>query len=69
MKNIILFLSWLAFMNTATAFISSKERLQISRASTLNMYKEDRSIALPFDPRPVNLDGTIPGDAGFDPAG
>jgi hypothetical protein len=28
-----------------------------------------RSIALPFDKRPVNLDGTLPGDAGFDPAG
>jgi hypothetical protein len=26
-------------------------------------------LALPFDPRPVNLDGSMPGDVGFDPAG
>eukprot|EP00596_Hydrurales_sp_CCMP1899_P006240 CAMPEP_0119041996 /NCGR_PEP_ID=MMETSP1177-20130426/14276_1 /TAXON_ID=2985 /ORGANISM="Ochromonas sp, Strain CCMP1899" /LENGTH=220 /DNA_ID=CAMNT_0007008481 /DNA_START=123 /DNA_END=785 /DNA_ORIENTATION=+ len=30
---------------------------------------EERSAALPFDPRPVNLDGSMPGDVGFDPAG
>lgn len=29
----------------------------------------DRSIALPFDKKPANLDGTLPGDVGFDPAG
>merc|ERR1711916_392363 len=28
-----------------------------------------RSIALPFDKRPPALDGTLAGDAGFDPAG
>jgi len=32
------------------------------------MINEDRSIALPFDKRPANLDGTLPGDVGFDPA-
>lgn len=30
---------------------------------------EDRSVALPMDARPPNLDGSIPGDYGFDPAG
>lgn len=30
---------------------------------------EDRSVALPFDKRPPNLDGTLAGDVGFDPAG
>ena len=29
----------------------------------------DRSQALPFDKRPPNLDGSLPGDVGFDPAG
>ena len=29
----------------------------------------DRSEALPFDKRPANLDGSLPGDVGFDPAG
>ena len=29
----------------------------------------DRSDALPFDKRPANLDGSLPGDVGFDPAG
>jgi len=33
------------------------------------MLNEDRSVALPFDKRPPNLDGTLAGDAGFDPAG
>jgi hypothetical protein len=33
------------------------------------MINEDRSIALPFDRRPPALDGTLPGDVGFDPAG
>ena len=38
-------------------------------ASTLAMYDDDRSIALPFDKRPDALDGTLAGDYGFDPAG
>jgi hypothetical protein len=33
------------------------------------MMAEERSIALPFDKRPPNLDGSLAGDAGFDPAG
>jgi hypothetical protein len=37
--------------------------------ASLKMFDEDRSIALPFDKRPPNLDGTLPGDVGFDPAG
>ena len=38
-------------------------------ATSLRMSTEDRSIALPFDRRPPALDGTLPGDVGFDPAG
>jgi hypothetical protein len=30
---------------------------------------EDRSTALPFDKRPPALDGSLPGDVGFDPVG
>jgi len=40
-----------------------------SSATSLRMINEDRSIALPFDRRPPALDGTLPGDVGFDPAG
>jgi hypothetical protein len=31
--------------------------------------KKEMSKALPFAPRPKILDGTLPGDAGFDPFG
>lgn len=38
--------------------------------SSINaVQRGDRSIALPFDPVPPNLDGTMAGDSGFDPAG
>jgi len=37
--------------------------------SSINMNFEDRSVALPFDKRPELLDGSLPGDVGFDPAG
>lgn len=30
---------------------------------------DDRSVALPYERRPAALDGTAPGDYGFDPAG
>lgn len=38
-------------------------------ASAIRMVDGDRSVALPFDKRPAALDGTLPGDYGFDPAG
>jgi light-harvesting complex I chlorophyll a/b binding protein 1 len=47
-------------------------QMRSSRAgssSSLKMFDEDRSIALPFDKRPDLLDGTLAGDYGFDPAG
>jgi len=57
----------LAFSGVALAagFLAPAAR----QSSTLNMVMEDRSIALPMDKRPKNLDGTRPGDVGFDPAG
>jgi hypothetical protein len=30
---------------------------------------EDKRTAIPFEKRPPNLDGSLPGDVGFDPAG
>jgi hypothetical protein len=43
---------------------------QSSRPSQSSLRMEvERSIALPFDKKPVGLDGTLAGDAGFDPAG
>jgi hypothetical protein len=38
-------------------------------ASSTSLKASDKSTALPFDKRPPNLDGTLAGDAGFDPAG
>ena len=49
----------------ATAFVAPMR----SGARSLSMVMDDRSVALPFDPRPVNLDGTLAGDVGFDPLG
>lgn len=59
-------LSFLALVVSTSAFVAPSMRRM---GSTLRMYQEDRSIALPFDRRPPNLDGSLPGDVGFDPAG
>ncbi|CAM9623289.1 unnamed protein product [Heterosigma akashiwo] len=37
--------------------------------SSLSMMQGERSKALPMDPYPEGLDGTMAGDVGFDPAG
>jgi hypothetical protein len=51
----------------ATAFVAP---LRTTRSSMKSISMNDeRSLALPFDPKPVNLDGTLAGDVGFDPAG
>lgn len=57
----------LAFSGLALAagFIAPASR----QSSMLKMVMEDRSLALPMDKRPKNLDGTRPGDVGFDPVG
>lgn len=60
------FLAFVTLLGTASAFVVPAGR---SRAARISMINEDRSQALPFDPRPPNLDGTLPGDVGFDPAG
>lgn len=40
-----------------------------TKKSAVFLKASEKSTALPFDPRPPNLDGTLAGDAGFDPAG
>lgn len=55
-----------AFLASVGAFNAPAAR-QSTRAS-LKMI-EERSEALPFDPRPPGLDGSMAGDVGFDPAG
>jgi hypothetical protein len=62
-QSIILFASIVSFAN---GFSSLANRKSFAR---LSMVTDDRSIALPFDRRPPNLDGSLPGDVGFDPAG
>ncbi len=53
-----------------SSFVSLLAFKQTSSARTISALKaSDRSPALPFDKRPPNLDGTLPGDSGFDPAG
>jgi hypothetical protein len=54
-----------ALIATANAFVAPAGRI----SSSLRMFDSDRSVALPFDKRPPNLDGSLPGDVGFDPAG
>lgn len=53
-----------ALIGSGSAFMTST-RNTMSRSLKMS----DRSTAIPFDKRPANLDGTLPGDAGFDPAG
>lgn len=50
-----------------TSAFMATSRYNYAGVSSLRM--SERSIALPFDKRPPNLDGTLAGDAGFDPAG
>ena len=52
-----------AVLGSASAFMVSGSR------SSTTLMMSDRSKALPFDKAPANLDGTLPGDVGFDPAG
>jgi light-harvesting complex I chlorophyll a/b binding protein 1 len=52
-------------LGSASAFILPAARISTTQLSM----NDERSIALPFDKRPPNLDGTLPGDVGFDPAG
>jgi hypothetical protein len=53
---------------TSIFSIFAFQRFSYPRA-TITMKASEKSIALPFDNRPPNLDGTLPGDVGFDPAG
>jgi len=48
--------------NSNTALNAMPDRMWDSMVD-----KTERSAALPFLPRPVNLDGSMPGDVGFDP--
>lgn len=57
--------AFVALLSTVSAFSGISSR----GSSTMLKMMEERSIALPMDARPPNLDGSIPGDVGFDPAG
>lgn len=59
-------LVFVALAACANAFVTPSVR---QAGLALRMYQDERSIALPFDKKPPNLDGTLPGDVGFDPAG
>eukprot|EP01036_Dinobryon_divergens_P040349 gene40349-53330_t len=53
-------------VSLAAGFVAPSARQSSSSAIFM---ADDRSVALPFDKRPANLDGSLPGDVGFDPAG
>lgn len=57
-------LAVVCLLNSVSAFAPAGR----AGVSTMKMM-EDRSIALPMDRRPPNLDGSLAGDVGFDPAG
>jgi hypothetical protein len=52
-------------LSTAAAFAPAP----IARQSTYLSAEKEMSKAIPFVPRPKLLDGTLPGDVGFDPFG
>jgi len=60
----VLALIFATLIGSASAFMAP---VSSSRSASLKM--SERSVALPFDKRPPALDGTLAGDAGFDPAG
>lgn len=53
---------------SAAAFAPSTQRATTSTSLNAES-KSEMSQALPFAPRPKLLDGTLPGDVGFDPFG
>lgn len=53
-------------IGSASAFFTATSSRSVVRSLKMS---DERSVALPFDKRPANLDGTLPGDFGFDPAG
>lgn len=60
----------LSFASVASAFVVPSAPLTRRSTGVVRMAADDDlSIALPFDKRPTNLDGTLPGDVGFDPVG
>jgi hypothetical protein len=54
-------------IGSASAFVAPASRAGARSARSLSM--NERSKALPFDPVPAALDGSLAGDVGFDPAG
>jgi len=72
MKSAIIASSLLA--GSAAAFTSNAGTQQTSALKAMPdrlwdtmVDKTERSKAIPFLPRPANLDGSLPGDVGFDP--
>ncbi|CEL98288.1 unnamed protein product [Vitrella brassicaformis CCMP3155] len=58
-----------AFVPQGVLKRDSPLRKSLTRPSMAEMGESDRSLALPMDKRPPNLDGSLPGDFGFDPVG
>ncbi|KAJ1620916.1 light harvesting complex protein 2 precursor [Pavlovales sp. CCMP2436] len=68
----------LSFVTAALAFngpalrpagAASVTMMAGKKAAPVAVVTQERSGALPWAPRPKNLDGTLTGDVGFDPAG
>lgn len=59
----------LSLASMASAFIAPTPLARRATGAVRMAADDDLSIALPFDKRPPNLDGSLPGDVGFDPVG
>jgi hypothetical protein len=57
----------LCLLASAAAFVPRSAR--VARTSALSVELATQSTAVPFLKRPACLDGTLAGDAGFDPLG
>merc|ERR1712071_248755 len=59
----------LALAPLVNAFTTSQTSTRISTGLNAETNDSDMSKAIPFVKRPANLDGSFPGDVGFDPFG
>jgi len=59
----------LSLASVASAFIAPAPLAARASRTVRMAADDDLSIALPFDKRPPNLDGSLAGDVGFDPVG
>mmetsp|Transcript_9594 Transcript_9594/g.12546 ORF Transcript_9594/g.12546 Transcript_9594/m.12546 type:complete len:247 (+) Transcript_9594:103-843(+) len=63
------YIAFVATLNMGVKAFVPSTGLNTGVKSTSALQMVEKSKALPMDPYPEGLDGTLPGDVGFDPAG